>query len=145
MGRRRTQLTLSAAEQSTALRLLENTHDPRVAERLCFALEASTGRHTLEELARRRHRTRATMQNWLGRLEAGGLEGLLARAGGRGRATPMAKATIQRQLRTGLRAGRWTSAAQVAAWLRDRHGIRRSRKSLYYWFQKQGLSAPGRS
>ena len=41
----------------------------------------------------------------------------------------------------GLQAGRWTSAAHVAAWLEETHGISRSRKSIYYWFAKLGLSA----
>ena len=47
----------------------------------------------------------------------------------------------QRQLQAGLQAGRWTSAAHVAAWLEETHGISRSRKSIYYWFAKLGLSA----
>ena len=142
MGRRRTQLALSDAERTAALRLLESSDDPRTVERLCFALEASIGHYTLEDLARRLNRTRSTIQNWLGRFEAGGLEGLLARAGGPGRSTPVARAVIQRQLLAGLQAGRWTSAAQVAAWLQETHGIARSRKSLYYWFQKHGVPAP---
>jgi hypothetical protein len=56
--------------------------------------------------------------------------------------SPVGEARIQRQLRAGLAAGRWTSAAHVAAWLRETHGIRRARKSIYYWFQKHGLPAP---
>ena len=142
MGRRRTQLALSDTERSAALRLLASTEDPRKAERLCFALNASTGEHTLEELAHRLLRTRSTIQNWLARFEAGGLEGLLARDTAPGRATPVAQANIQRQLRAGLQAGRWTSAGQVAVWLRETHGIQRSRKSIYYWFQKHGVPAP---
>ena len=142
MGRRRTQLALSAAEQAAVGRWQENPDDPRTAERLRFALEASTGQYTLEELARRLGRQRSTLQNWLARFEAGGLEGLVAREGGPGRATPVAQANIQRQLLTGLRAGRWTSAAHVAAWLRETHGIQRSRKAIYYWFQKHGVPAP---
>ena len=142
MGRKRTQLALSAADRAAALRWLECSDDSRTVERLCFALEAATGQHTLEDLARRLHRTRSTIQNWLARFEAGGLEGLVAREGGPGRATPVAQANIQRQLLTGLRAGRWTSAAHVAAWLRETHGIQRSRKAIYYWFQKHGVPAP---
>jgi len=142
MGRRRTQLALSAAEQAAVGRWLESTDDPRTAERLRFALEASTGQYMLEELARRLGRQRSTLQNWLARFELGGLDGLLARAGGPGRATPLAEAGLQRQLLSGLKERRWTSAAQVAAWLQETHGIQRSRKSLYYWFEKHGVPAP---
>ena len=28
-------------------------------------------------------------------------------------------------------------AAQVAVWLKERHGVERSRKSIYYWLHKQ--------
>ena len=142
MGRKRTQLALSAAERAVALGLLENSDDPRRLERVRFALEAATGQHTLEDLARRFNRTRSTMQNWLASFAAGGLEGLLERAGGPGRASPVAKPKIQKQLLAGLKTGRWTSAEEIAAWLRDTHDIRRSRKSLYYWFQKHGVPAP---
>ena len=142
MGRRRTQLALSDAERAAAQRRLASADDPRTAERLRFALAAATGQHTLEELARRLGRTRSTVQNWLAQFEAGGLEGLLARQSGPGRATPVAEASLQRQLLAGLQAGRWSSAAQVAAWLHETHGIRRSRKSIYYWFQKHGVPAP---
>ena len=142
MGRRRTQLALSAAEEAAVGRWLESTDDPRTAERLRFALEASTGQYTLEELAQRLGRTRSTIQNWVGRFMSGRLEGLLAREGGPGRVSPVAHDPIQRQLLSGLKSGRWTSAAQVAEWLRAVHGIRRSRKSIYYWFQKHGVPAP---
>jgi hypothetical protein len=40
----------------------------------------------------------------------------------------------------GLKAGRWTLAAHVSAWLEEMHGISRSRKSIYYWLAKLGLS-----
>ncbi len=142
MGRRRTQLALSAAERAAALRMLESSDDLRTVERLCFALEAATGQHTLEDLARRLQRTRSTMQNWLAQFKAGGLEGLLQRDSGPGRSTPVAEAKVQRQLLAGLQTGRWTSAAQVATWLQETHGLRRSRKSMYYWFQKHGVPAP---
>ena len=143
MGRRRTHVELDAAAQVEARRLLRSAPDARVAERLRFALQAATGRHTLEDLARAAGRSRSTIQNWLEKFMAGGLEGLLARDTAPGASSPLTSRTIQRQLRAGLQAGRWTSAAQVAAWLRETHGITRSRKSIYYWFQTCGAPAPG--
>ena len=134
MGRRRTRLELSATQQVEARRLLHSSKDGRALERLRFALEAASGRHTLEELASQVGRKRSTIQNWLAKFHRGGLVGLLERDSAPGRVSPIAN--IQKQMVAGLKTGRWSSAAQVAAWLQTAHGITRSRKSIYYWFEK---------
>src|ERR1035437_2649707 len=51
---------------------------------------------------------------------------------------PLAEAKVQAQLQAGLQAGRWRTAGQVAAWLKETHGIERVAKSLYYWLGKVG-------
>ena len=140
MGRRRTQLDLSLAERHEALRLVRSGTDPRLVERACFALLGATGQLTMEELADKVGRRRSTLQTWLRKFRAGGLAGLLERDAAPGVTSPLGAARVQRQLQAGLKAGRWTSAAHVAAWLEEAHGITRSRKSIYYWFQKFGLS-----
>ena len=144
MGRRRTRLQLSEAEQDEARRLCRSRADVRERERARFALEAATGKYTLEELAGRLGRSRSTLQNWLVKFANGRLAGLLERDTAPGRASPIDAAEVQRALRNGLKAGRWRSAAHVAAWLEEEHRIRRSRKSIYYWFQKWGTPPPGR-
>ena len=141
MGRRRTQLDLSLAERREALRLVRSCADPRLVERAGFALLGATGQLTMEELAEKVGRRRSTLQTWLRKFRAGGLAGLLERDAAPGVSSPLGAARVQRQLQAGLKAGRWTSAAHVAAWLEETHGISRSRKSIYYWFAKLGLSA----
>jgi transposase len=143
MGRRRTQLELSAAEQREAQRQLRSGTDARTMERARFALLGATGDYTLEQLAAELGRRRSTLQQWLAKFRAGGLAGLLNRGTSPGLASPIATARVQRQLQAGLEQGRWTSAAHVAAWLKSTHGIRRSRKSIYYWFEKCGIASPG--
>ena len=143
MGRRRTRLELSEADQDQARRLSRSLADARERERARFALEAAIGKYTLDELAIRLGRSRSTLQNWLVKFEAGGLSGLLERDTAPGLSSPIAGGKLQRQLRSGLKAGRWRSAAHLAAWLEEAHGIRRSRKSIYYWFGKWGTAAPG--
>ena len=140
MGRRRTQLDLSLAERREALRLVRSCADPRLAERAGFALLGASGELTMEELADKVGRRRSTLQTWLRKFRAGGLAGLLERDAAPGVTSPLGAARVQRQLQAGLKAGRWTSAAHVAAWLEATHGISRSRKSIYYWFAKLGLS-----
>lgn len=143
MGRRRTRLQLSEAEQAQARRHWRSRSDPRERERARFALEAASGKYTLDELAERLGRSRSTLQNWLVKFAAGGLTGLLERDTAPGLASPIADEKVQRLLIGGLKDGRWRSAAHVAAWLEEEHGIRRSRKSIYYWFQKWGSLSPG--
>jgi transposase len=113
--------------------------DPRVVERVGFALLGATGQLTMEELAEKVGRRRSTLQTWLAKFQAGGLTGLLERDASPGITSPLGAARVQQQLQAGLKAGRWTSAAHVAAWLKEAHGITRSRKSIYYWFEKLGL------
>jgi transposase len=139
MGRKRTQLNLSPAERREAQRLVRTSADPRVVERVGFALLGATGQLTMEELAAKVGRRRSTLQTWLAKFQAGGLAGLLERDASPGITSPLSTARVQQQLQAGLKSGRWTSAAHVAAWLKEAHGITRSRKSIYYWFEKFGL------
>lgn len=55
-----------------------------------------------------------------------------------GKSSPVAGAKVQTQLQAGLKAGRWRTAGQVAAWLKEAHGIERAAKSLDYWLGKMG-------
>ena len=143
MGRKRTKLRMSAAQRAELQDCLKRGGDARRQERARWALEAASGRHTLEELARQTGRARATIQNWLGKFKAGGVAGLLERDTPPGLVSPLAQPRLQAELQTGFQAGRWASAAEVATWLHDRHGIKRTRKSIYYWLNRNGWTAPG--
>jgi transposase len=136
MGRRRTQLDLSLAERREALRLARSCADPRVLERVEFALLVATGQHTMEDLAKLVGRRRSTLQTWLTKFRAGGLAGLLERDTAPGVDSPVAAPKVQRQLQAGIQAGRWATASEVVVWLKQEHGIKRSRKSIYYWLHK---------
>ena len=139
MGRRRTQLKLTAQQHSHITHLLKTTSDARTRERLQFAQRASSGRHTLDDLARLADRSRSTIQNWLVKFESNGLTGLLARDTAPGKESPLAEAKIQDQLQKGMESGRWKTAVEVALWLKKEHGVERSRKSIYYWLRKRNV------
>lgn len=102
-----------------------------------MALDAASGRHTLEDLARRAGRARATIQLWLGKFVRGGIQGLLQHDTPPGSISPLAAPHLQAELQAGLNAGRWRSAQEIARWLNDVYGIRRARKSVYYWLRKR--------
>ena len=116
MGRKRTRLVMSAAQQDELRGRLRVARDAREKERLRWALKAASGDYTLEDLA-----------------------GLLDRDTPPGSISPVAAPDIQAQLRAGLEAGRWHSAGEVAAWLKETHGIQRAPKSVYYWLAKNRL------
>lgn len=112
--------------------------DARDKERLQVVLWATSGQHSLAALAELAGRARSTIQIWLDDFTEGGLTKLLEREAPPGKPSPVAEAKVQEQLQAGLQAGRWRTAGQVAAWLKEAHGIQRATKSLYYWLGKVG-------
>lgn len=138
MARKRTKVAMSEAEATQLKNRIRCATDPRDKERLLVVLWATGGQHTLEDLARLAGRARSTIQVWLDAFTAGGLAKLLEREAPPGKASPVGQAKVQAQLQSGLKAGRWRTAGQVAAWLKEAHGIERAAKSLYYWLGKAG-------
>ena len=138
MARKRTKLTLSAEELGRLKQGIRAATDPRDKERMQVVLWATSGQQTLDDLARLAGRARSTIQIWLDDFTAGGLSQLLARATPPGQPSPVAAPKVQAALQAGLQAGHWRTAGQVAAWLKEKHGIQRAAKSLYYWLGKAG-------
>jgi len=138
MARKRTKLSMSQEELEEIKRAIRSAEDPRDKERLQVVLWATSGQHSLEALAQLAGRARSTIQIWLDDFTAGGLSKLLEREAPPGKPSPVADPKVQEQLQDGLKAGRWRTAGQVAAWLKEAHGIKRAAKSLYYWLGKVG-------
>lgn len=138
MARKRTKLSMSQEELSQIKQAVRSANDPRDKERLQVVLWATSGQHSLEALAQLAGRARSTIQIWLDDFTAGGLSKLLEREAPPGKPSPVADAKVQEQLQAGLKAGRWRTAGQIAAWLKEAHGIKRATKSLYYWLGKVG-------
>jgi transposase len=138
MARKRTKLTLSADEQARLKQQIRAATDPRDKERLQVVDWATSGQHTLADLARLAGRARSTIQEWLDAFAAGGTTQLLARKAPPGKSSPVAKQKVQTQLQAGLKRGQWRTARQLAAWLKQVHGIERAAKSMYYWLGKVG-------
>jgi transposase len=138
MGRKRTKVAMSAPETTQLKERIRAATDFRDKERLQVVVWATSGQHTLADLARLAGRSRSTIQVWLDDFTEGGLAQLLERATPPGKVSPVAAAKVQTQLQAGLKVGKWRTAGQVAAWLKEAHGIERATKSLYYWLGKVG-------
>jgi transposase len=141
MGRNKTRLILTAGQLADLRRRLRTAKDEREKERLRVVVCAARGKHTLEDLARMSARVRATIQTWLKKFHEGGIPALLDRNTPPGSISPVQAPDVQAQLRAGIEAGRWRSAGEVAAWLKEVHGIERATKSMYYWLAKTRSSA----
>ncbi len=129
---------MTAAEAMQLKAPIRTATDPRDKERLQVVSWATRGQHTLADLARLAGRARSTIQVWLDDFTEGGTARLLAREAPSGKPSPVADAKVQAQRQAGLQAGQWRTAGQVAAWLKEKHGIQRAAKSLYYWLGKVG-------
>jgi len=129
---------MSEAQAAQRKNQIRSATDPRDKERLQVVLWATRGQHSLDELARLAGRARSTIQVWLEDFTEGGSAQLLERATPPGKTSPVAAPAVQAQLQAGLKAGHWRTAGQVAAWLKEAHGIERATKSLYYWLGKVG-------
>src|SRR5271168_248225 len=138
IARQRTKIGVGPELMADLKQRLRAATDLRDKERLQVALWATRGQHTLAELAELAGRARSTIQIWLDCFVAGGVEGLLQREAPPGLTSPLARPKVQEQLQEGLKAGRWRTAAQVASWLEEAHGIKRAAKSLYRWLGKAG-------
>ena len=129
---------MSAAEAAELKERIRTARDARDKERLQVVLWATRGQHTLADLAQLAGRARSTIQVWLDDFTQGGLPQLLERDKPSGQPSAVAAPEVQAQLHAGLKAGRWRTARQVAAWLKEAHGIERATKSIYYWLGKVG-------
>lgn len=138
LGRPKLKLVISAARREELRDAFKENTDARQRDRLQAIQLASTGRHTHEEIAHLLGRARSTIQLWLDQYEAGGLSRLLERKAAPGKSSELQRPEVQAQLQAGLKTGRWRTAAQIAAWLAQTHGIKRMAGSLYYWLGKVG-------
>jgi transposase len=138
MARKRTKLGISPGVLIELKERLRTTSDLREKERLQVVLWSAQGRHTLEDLARLAGRARSTIQIWLDHFEAGGVDRVLERESPPGQSSPIGEPQVQAELKAGLKSGRWRTAGQVAAWLKEAHGIKRAAKSIYRWLGKAG-------
>ena len=96
MGRKRTKLTITTTETVALKAQIRAATDPWDKERLQVVQWATSGQHTLADLARLANRARSTIQVWLGDFTAGGLARLLEREAPPGQPSPLAAAAAFR-------------------------------------------------
>ena len=142
MGRRPLKLSVSKRQRAALRNALGDGASTAIRDRILVIQRAVEGRKTLDDLAEDMGRSRSTIQAWIERFKAGGVQTLLERGSPPGSTSPVNTPSVQSEMLAGLKSGRWKSAAAVADWLKESHRIVRSRKSIYYWFAKLEIS-PG--
>lgn len=136
MGRSRTKLIVSDEVGRELKRRFKRTDDVYEKVRLQAVLLATKGQHTLAEIADLVGYARSGVQKFLQRFGEGNFEALLERKKAKGRESELQDPALQESLREGLRQGRWRTASQLAAWLKEEHQIQRVTGSMYYWLGK---------
>ena len=138
MGRPKLKLVITEPQRAELRDALKANTDARQRDRMQAIQLATTGRHTHAEIAQLLGKARSTIQVWLDHYQAGQLTRLLERKTAPGKVSELQAPKIQADLQAGLRAGRWRTAGQIAAWLKQTHGIQRAAGSIYYWLGKVG-------
>lgn len=111
----------------------------REMERLMALQMAMNGRSTLAQIAAAIGRSRSTLCEWMRIARNEGIEPLLGRHQGKGRAAQL-KGKALTGLRKGLQRGRWPRAKDAQQWLAQRHGLKLSLSGMRYWLKKAGES-----
>jgi transposase len=138
MGRPYNRLVVDGPTRRELERRFRQVKDVRDRRRLETVRLACTGQHSLEQIADTVGCSRAAVQIWLDKFKREGLEGLLVRRKPGASKSPLQEPPIQRALGEELAAGNFRTAGQLARWLEQRFGVKRSAKSLYYWLKKCG-------
>ena len=136
MARVHLKLTVQPALKAELEKRFKAADDVRQRQRLQAILLATTGRHGYRDIGQIVGCAPSTFALWLNKFLAGGLEELLRRDTPPGSTSPIGAAKVQAELVAGLASGRWRTAGQVAAWLKEAHGIQRAAKSIYRWLGK---------
>ena len=137
-GRKKLKLVLDEATATAVGERFRQTQNATEKERLRAVLLAATGTHTHLEIAAKIGRALSTVQDWLARMEEGGIAGLLTDKPRSGRPSALQKKPLQEAITEGLREGRWLTAPQLAHWLHKKHKVKCKPQRLYYWLRKLG-------
>lgn len=123
-------------EAEDVLRLLANEPAGWRRERFLALKMGLEGKKSYREICDVLGRSLESIRKWSDALRKGGVAGLLLRskvqAGLKGRLSEAARS----ELLTGLKEGRWRSAVQIRAWLKQTHGIEVAQSAVYNYLGK---------
>jgi transposase len=94
------------------------------------------GEKSYQEICAVLGRSLESIRKWFDAYRKGGVVGLLTKA--RGQTGPKSRLSVEAKgdLLTGLKEGRWRSAAEIRAWLKEAHGIEVALSSVYKYLGK---------
>lgn len=129
-------LAVSEAQKAALIQGIKTEKDSVLRDRMRAVLLAVDGTRRMVDIAAQVGRATSAVQRWLDAFVAGGVEGLRQRRRAPGKGSAMQRPAVQQELAEGLREGRWRTGPQMAAWLRQRHGISLRKTQVYYWLGK---------
>ena len=129
-------LVLTAAEKAALSQGIKSEKDAVFRDRMRVILLAVEGTRRVVDIAAEVGRAVSAVERWLDLFAKQGLAGLRSRRRAPGRESAMQDPVVQEELAAGLREGRWRTGVQMAAWLKEAHGIALSPTQRYYWLGK---------
>ena len=118
-------------------RALTDCTDVKSQRRLLAMRLAASGQFTAAQIAEQIGISRRQFFHWVNALKEGGVDGLLEREHGGGKA-PQIQGALLNELKAGLQEGRWKRAKEIVQWLKQRHETQLTDKGVYYWLGKLG-------
>jgi transposase len=137
-GRPRLKLAVSEAQRAELIQGVRAERDALFRDRMRAVLLATEGTRRVVDIAAQVGRATSAVERWLDAFVKGGVTALRQRRRAPGRRSAMQRPAVQAELAAGLREGRWRTGPQLAAWLRETHGIGLRKTQWYYWLGKCG-------
>ena len=131
-------LAVSEAQKAALIQGVKSEKDSVFRDRMRAVLLAVDGTRRVVDIAAQVGRATSAVERWLDAFVAGGVEGLRQRRRAPGKSSAMQRPAVQQGLAAGLREGRWRTGPQMAAWLKQTHGITLRKTQWYYWLGKCG-------
>jgi len=135
-GRPRLKVGVSAAQKAALAQGIKIEKDAVFRDRMRAMLLAMEGTRRVADIAAQLGRATSAVERWLDAFTRHGVAGLRTRRRAPGKTSPMQAPVVQQELAAGLRAGRWRTGAQMAAWLKQTHAITLCKTQWYYWLGK---------
>lgn len=139
-GRPKIKVSASDSVKAEIASRIKHESNALLRDRLRAVQLAFDGTRRYEDIARQVGRARSSVQLWIEMFTDKGLDGLLSRKKAPGKVSPLQDPAVQADITEGLREGRWRTAPQFAAWIKQAHGIELCPTQTYYWLKKAGAA-----
>jgi transposase len=121
----------TAEEVESAYKVATDKYD---RERLLAIHMALEGELSLSEIAKALMRGVRSIKRWLKAFRKGGIDSLLERQ--HHDKPARLSDEMKKELKEGLKSGRWANAAEILSWLEEEHQVKMTESGIRYWLKR---------